>query len=121
MTFPTINFKATNTEIDSRLETLLETKFQSLQKFIGDETDVLCEVEFAKETNHQSGRFFRVEANLTVAGKLYRAEATEHSFEEAVDEVRDELDKELRRANKKHDTLVRRGGQAIKRMMRFNA
>lgn len=119
MTFPTINFKATNTELDAKLETLLETKFQSLQKYIGDETDVLCEVEFEKETAHQSGRFFRVEANLTVAGKLYRAEATEHSFEEAIDEVRSELDKALRRSIKKQDTLVKKGGRAIKRMMRM--
>ena len=119
MSFPTINYKATNTELDEKLQTLVDQKFSSLEKFTGDETDVKCDVEFEKETASQSGRVHRVEANLWLAGKLYRAEASEISFEEAIDEVRAELDKEMRRANKKRDTLVRRGGRAIKEMLRM--
>lgn len=117
MSFPIINFKATNTELDQRLQTLVDQKFSSLEKFIGDETDVKCDVEFEKVTASQSGKVFRLETNLWLAGTMYRAEATEQSFEEAIDEVRNELDKELRRANDKHDTLVKKGGRAIKEMM----
>lgn len=119
MTFPMIQYKATNTDLTGELQDLLEQKFQSLEKFLKDGMSVQCEVEFEKETSHQSGQHFRVEANLTVDGKLYRAESTEHSFEEAVDEVRSELDKSLRRSTKKHETLVKRGGRAIKKMMRM--
>ena len=121
MSFPTIQFKATNTELDDQLTTLVEQKFSSLSKFVGGETDVHCEVEFELETAHQSGKHFRLEANLTLKGRLYRAEATEESFEKAIDEVRSELDKELSRANDKHDTMVRKGGRAIKEMMRGEA
>jgi len=120
MSLPMIQFKATNTDLEMSLQDLVETKFQSLDKFIGDETDVRIEVEFVKETAHQSGKHFRVNSNLHLHGHLYRAEATELSFEEAVDEVRAELDKELRRANKKRETMVKRGGRALKRMMRRN-
>ena len=119
MSFPTINFKSTNTDLDVRLQNLVEQKFSSLDKFVGDETDTRCEVEFEKETAHQSGDFFRIEANLWLAGKLYRAEASEASFEIAIDEVRNELDKELRRSNDKQNTLMKRGGRALKKMMRF--
>ena len=119
MTLPMIQYKATNTELDEGLQTLMELKFQSLEKYIGDETAVKCEVEFEKETAHQSGKHFRVEVNFSLGGRFYRAEAAENSFEEAIDEVRAELDKLLRRDNKKHDTLVRRGGRAIKKMMRM--
>lgn len=121
MSFPMIQFKATNTDLDGDLQDLVEQKFQSLEKYIGDETDVSCAVEFEKETAHQSGKFFRFEANVLVAGKMYRAEASELSFEEAVDEVRSELDKEMRRSNKKHETLVKRGGRKIKDMLRFGS
>lgn len=119
MSFPTIQFKATNTNLDQGLSALVEQKFQSLGKFIGDETDVHCAVEFEKETAHQSGAHFRVEANLTLKGKLFRAEASEESFEKAIDEVRDELDKELRRDNDKRGTLAKRGGRKLKEMLRF--
>lgn len=114
-----IQFKATNTELEEALQNLVDQKFQSLEKYINDETDLKCEVEFEKETAHQSGDVHRVEANLYKGGKLYRAEATEDSFEKAIDEVRDQLDKELRRANKKEDTMLKRGGRALKQMLRM--
>ncbi len=118
MAFPTIQFKATNTELDERLTTLVEQKFETLAKFIGDETDVRCEVEFVKETAHQSGSHYLIEVNLWVKGKLHRAEATEESFEQSIDEVRSELDRELRRASGKREAMVKKGSRAIKQMMR---
>lgn len=121
MTFPTINYKATATELEESLQKLVDHKFASLDKFIGDETDVKCDVEFEKVTASQSGNVHRVEANLWLHGKLYRAEAVEVSFEAAVDEVRDELDKELRRSRKKRDTILKRGGRRLKEMMRFGS
>ncbi len=119
MAFPMIQFKATNTELEGALQDLMEQKMHSLEKFIGGETDTKCQVEFEKVTVQQSGPVHRVEANLYVGGKLYRAEATEMSFEEAIDEVRNELDKEMRRAGKKRETMVKRGGRAIKNMLKF--
>lgn len=117
MAFPTIQFKGTNVELDEKLMELVEQKFSSLAKYIGEETDVLCEVEFEKETAHQSGNHFRVEANLVVKGKLYRAQAKEESFEKAIDEVRAELDKELRRAGGKREAMIKKGGRKLKEMM----
>ncbi len=119
MAFPVISYRATNTELDPKLQDLLEVKFSSLEKYIGEETDVKCQVEFEKETASQSGDIFKIEANLWLHGKMYRAAASMDSFEKSVDEVRAELDKELRRAHKKRNGLVRRGGRALKSMMRF--
>ncbi len=119
MTFPTINFKTTNIEVEDRLIDLLEDKLQSLNKYLGAETDVVCEAEFEKVTTSEKGSVHRLEVNLQVGGQLYRAEATEESFEKAIDEVRDELDKELRRANRKRDSLIKKGGRKIKEMLRF--
>lgn len=121
MAIPGIQFKSTNVNLDPSLTSLVEQKFQSLEKFIGDETDVRCEVEFEKVAPHQSGDVFRVEANLFVRGTLYRAESTESSFEIAIDKVREELDKELRRANDKRDTMIKKGGRKIKEMLRFGS
>lgn len=118
MAFPTINFKHTSTESSIGLQTLVEQKLATLEKFIG-EAPTLCEVEFERVTNSQSGNIFRVEVNLDVNGKFYRAEATMDSFEKAIDEVRDELDKEMRRSRDKEDTLLKRGGRKLKEMLRF--
>lgn len=119
MSLPIINFKATSTELDESLADMVTDKFKSFEKFIGNETDVKCDVEFEKVANQQSGRVYRVETNLWIAGRLYRAEATENSYEIAIDEVRDELDKELRRDNDRHMSLIKKGGRKIKEMLRF--
>lgn len=115
--FPIITYKATNTELDEALQNLVERKFSGLEKYFTEGDEITCAVEFEKETAHQSGRHFRVESNLNVAGQLFRAEATEENFEMAIDEVQAELDKLLRRANDKKGTLLKCGGRMVKKLM----
>lgn len=116
-----IRYKATNIPLEGTLQDLVEQKFRTLEKYIGEETDTKCDVEFEKETgeHHNSGKIHRVEANLSVRGKLYRAVASEENFEKAIDEVRAELDRELAKFNEKRETLLKRGGRKFKEMLRF--
>jgi ribosomal subunit interface protein len=120
MSFPSIVVKATNIELTPGLSSLIDQKFMALDKLIpAHETDVRCKVEIEKLTEHQSGKIYRIEADLFVGGKPFRAEATEEQVEKAIDEVRDELKRELERAHGRRKSLLRRGGQALKDMLRF--
>lgn len=120
MAFPTINVKATNLELTDELQVLLEQKLDPLEKFLPKhETDIKCDVEFEKIADHQSGKIYRAEINLYIAGTLHRAEATEEQIEMAIDAMRDEVKKEIRRTNSKRESLIKRGGRKIKDMMRF--
>lgn len=119
MAFPMIQYKATNTHLDGAWQDLIEQKFKSLEKYLKGATDTKCQVEFEKTAPHQNGDVHRVEVNLFVSGKLFRAEATEHSFELAIDEVKAELDRELNKSHKKSETLLKKGGRKIKDMLRF--
>ena len=117
MTFPIINYKYNGIEEAKSLSETVDQKLGSLHKFIAKEAAAVCEVEFEKLSAHQTGRIYRVESNLTLNGTLYRAEATENSFEEAIDKVRDELDQELSRAKDKHGTLRKKAGRALKSLL----
>ncbi len=118
MTFPSISTKATNIEITPKIERLIEQKIAPLGRFVSNrETAVTCEVELGKVAEHQSGKIYRAEVNLTIGGKLYRAEAIEEQIEKAIDEVRDELKVELSKASDKRESLFKRGGRKIKEMM----
>jgi ribosome-associated translation inhibitor RaiA len=77
MAFPMIQFKATNVDLNPEWQQLVEQKFQSLEKYVGNHTDAKCDVEFDKETgeHHNAGKIHRFEANLFLGGKLYRAVA----------------------------------------------
>lgn len=120
MVFDRIIFKHTNIGADEKLHSYVTSRLSALQKYIAEgETDVKCEVEFEKVSAQQSGRVCRIEVNVWVAGTLYRAEATEETFEAATDVVRDEVDAEMNKAHKKRNSLIRRGGRKLKEMMRF--
>ena len=109
-----ITYKYNDLDEARALTSLVDSKLDILQKFTDAEASVLCEVEFEKVAPKQTGQVYRFGANTTIDGKLYRAEAVEESFEKAIDEVRSELDKELRRAKDKENSLLRRAGRNIK-------
>ncbi len=119
MSLPSIQFKTTRTNVTENIKQVVEDKFQSLEKYIGSESDVKIAIEFEQVAPHNNGPIHRVEANFWLAGKLFRAEATEESFERAIDVVRAELDQELRTARTKKESMMRKGGRKIKEMMRF--
>lgn len=114
-----VNYNTNNLEVDAPLQALCEKKINTLQKFFQKYTDVAVDVEFHKDGASKSGKQYRVGVNLLLDGERFYASATEESFEQAIDEVRDELDKELRRANDKKTSVIRRGGRALKSMLRF--
>ncbi len=117
MTFPTITYKFNGIEEAKALPETVEQKMATLQKLIPVDAEVRCEVEFEKVTAQQHGRIYRVEANVSIDGRLYRGEATELTFDEAIDRVRDELDGEISRAKGKKETLAKRAGRAFKNLI----
>lgn len=118
MAFPTVNYKYNNVEGAESFAGVMDKKLESLGRFIKDGVTAICDVEFEKVAEQKNGKIHRVEVTLTIDGILYRAEATEETFEQAIDEVRNELDKEIRRAKDKHDSLLKRAGRRMKELFR---
>jgi len=112
-----INFNYNSHAEAQALTESTEQKLATLKKFIGSDKSVICDAEFDKVAANNKGQIFRFSVNLEVDGDMHRAEATEESFEAAVDEVRDELDKKLRRNKSKKDTLGKKAGRALKNLI----
>jgi len=112
-----INFNYNNQAEAQALTAITEQKLGSLQKFISADKSVICDAEFDKVAANNKGSIFHFAVNLQIEGEMHRAEATEESFEAAVDEARDELDKKLRRNKSKKDTLGKKAGRALKRLI----
>lgn len=119
MSFPQISFKHTNTPVADHLQALVTQKFQSLTHHVTGNTTVRCDVEFEKIAPGNNGLIYRVEANIWRDGVMYRAENTAEVFENAIDKVRAELDRELERARTKKQSLWRKGARRMKDIMRF--
>ena len=98
MTFPSINYKFNDLEEAQALTDLVEQKYAALAKYFGGHQSSACEIVFSKTAPQQNGEIYKMEAMLVIDGNSFRATATEESFEKAIDEVKSELDRELRQA-----------------------
>lgn len=112
-----INFNYNNHEDAQALTAVTEQKISGLEKYIASDQSVVCDVEFSRVAANQNGAVFHAAINLQIDGAMYRAESTEESFEAAIDEARNELDKRLRRDKGKKESMRKRAGRAFKNLL----
>ncbi|MEK7390522.1 MAG: ribosome-associated translation inhibitor RaiA [Patescibacteria group bacterium] len=115
-----IHVKTKNLTITPDIQDYLDKKIGSLDKLIDPlDTSVSCQVELGRASNHhKSGDIFRAEINLRKDGKQFRAVSEHETLMAAMDEAKDEILQEFKSYKSKRTTLVRRGGAAIKNMMK---
>lgn len=94
-----LKIKATNLELTPSIETYVEEKIGSLDKFLRKlETlgEFKAEVEIARTTrHHQKGKVFYAEVNLHLPKRTLRAEHEDSDIRAAVDKVKDKLKAEI--------------------------
>lgn len=100
-----ITVKATNLDLTPTLKQYLEEKIGSLSKFLKIfeiESEVQVQVEVGRATrHHQQGNIFRAEANLMLPKKVLRGVAEKEDIRTAINEVKSELQKEIKKYNQK--------------------
>jgi len=117
----TINIKATNTELTPSISSYIEGKIKDLDKFITvkDPESVLVNIEIGMSTkHHQSGKIFRSEINLHIGGEYLRAVSEQEDLYAAIDDMKDEIVREITSHNKKKRDLFRKGGAVIKDLLK---
>lgn len=117
-----ISVKATNIELTPAISQYIDEKVGSLEKFIvaADPTTVRASVEVGKTTrHHHSGSdIFLAEINLYIDGKTFRAVSEQGTLYAALDDMKDEIAREITSSKNKQRALFRRGGAAVKNMIK---
>ncbi len=122
-----INIKAINLDLTPAITIYIEEKINSLEKFISGEelkewnernqAAVEADVEISRTTSHhRQGDVYRAEVNLKVPGRLLRAEAEQWDMRVAIDQVKDELQIELKKYKNKQETEYRESSRFIKKI-----
>lgn len=117
-----IKITITNIQLTSAIESYVDEKMKSVEKFAMPHVDEepILEIEIGKTTNHHSnGDVFKAEVTMRVRGKYFRATSEKDDLYTAIDDVRNELVRELTSHKDKARTLVRKGAGMIKDMLRF--
>ena len=118
-----IILKGRDFEITGSVEDYLRKKIKSLEKLFKnyDEALMKAEVEVGRTTrHHQTGDIFRAEINLSVGGKLFRAESERDDIFAAIDEVRDDLEREIKKFKTKKETISIRGARSIAKQFKIS-
>jgi putative sigma-54 modulation protein len=115
-----INIKATGIELTPAIYDYAEKKVSSIKKYLGKDSEkVVISVEVGKITqHHKSGEVFRAEVHITGAGHDVYAASEEEDLYASIDKVKDEITRELVSKKEKSFTMAKKGGQAIKNMMK---
>lgn len=115
--------KVKDLELTQAIEDYLEKKLATLKKFFSDfnEELVMVEIELGRTTrHHQTGAIFRAEINLSSNGKLFRVESERDDLYAAIDEVRDDLEREIKKFKEKKETVFVRGARSLKKAFRLS-
>lgn len=92
-----IDIKGTNLELTQSIKDYVEEKIGGLEKFFDQILEARVEVGITTK-HHQKGKIFRAEVNLEVPKKyIIRAEAERDDLYMAINEVKDELQRQIKK------------------------
>jgi len=130
-----IVIKTTNFKLNRELRDYIEEKIGSLEKFAEvfqnenyfnhffkkGKPRVEAWIEIGRITrHHQKGDIFRAEAQMRFPGKTLRAESEREDLKLAIVEVKDELQRELKKHKGKAETVTRRKTRIFKKSLRLS-
>ena len=97
----------------------LDKRLLGVEKFLPEGDGFVADVELGKTTNHhQAGDIFRAEINIHIGGKSFRAVSEQIDLYSAIDDMKAEITRELGSYKEKRLSLIRRGGQKLKNLLR---
>ena len=96
-----IDISTKNITLDEPLRVFIEDKIGGLDHLIGN-GDGQARVEIGKPSeHHRSGDIFAAEVNLTLGGKLLRATCAHEDLRNAIVDVKDELQTQIKKFKEK--------------------
>jgi putative sigma-54 modulation protein len=116
-----INIKTTNIELTNSIRDYLDKKMAQVEKFItAPNTEPIADIEIGKTTNAKNSAedLFKAEINLQIEGKLYRYSAEEAELYAAIDKMKDQIAREVRKDKEKRRDFFRQGALKMKEMLR---
>ncbi len=119
------NIKATNLELTPALREYIIKRFGDLDKFvsafINEGREIAAWVEVGKTTkHHRKGDYFFAELTIEAGGQRFLVSSKTFDVRAAIDEVKDEMSRQLRARRGRQTSLYLRGARAFKRLTRLS-
>ena len=107
-------------DLTKKTKQYIESKIDSLDRILGNKDEERkCDFRVGKNSgSHNKGKIYFAEARIETPKKAYGAEAKAESINEAIDKLKDEIAKKIRRNKDKKESLIKKGGRKIKELLR---
>ena len=124
-----INIRTKNLQASRELKNYVREKIGELDKFInikkencaGGKVTVQPHIEVEKTTkHHKKGPYYRAEASIGMPGKDLWIEAYGEDWREAVDELKNEVQRELKKYKGKRQAVSRRQSRFFKKLFNLS-
>jgi len=115
-----INIKTTNIELTDSIRDYLDKKMAQVEKFIQtSQTVPIVDIEIGRTTRgkNSANDLYKSEINIEINGQLYRYVAEAPELYAAIDKMKDEIVREIRKNKEKQRHFFRRGALKMKRMI----
>ena len=118
-----INFQAKNIEITEAIHDYVEKKVTNLGKLLADieerDGEVIVLFGISKTTHHhKGGEVFHADCSINIKGKKFYSSVNKQDLYEAIDEVKEDLFREITKNKDRKQTLFKRGAISVKKMMK---
>lgn len=118
-----IRIKATDYQLTPEVSAYLDERIASLAKFLGsDAGPTRCEVEVGRDAGrprHGANMWFAEIRVIQPGSEPVYARNNAESVNAAIDDVKEEVERQLRREKQVHIRVLRKTGSAIKSWLRF--
>jgi len=118
-----IRIKSSDFEMTPDISSYLDERLAHLEKLLGTEAmSARCEIEIGRDAGRpRHGNIYFAEMQLfNPGGKLLRATNRSESINGAIDDAKQELERQIRQDKKLHIRLLRKGGTFAKRLLRLD-
>jgi len=113
------NIKTTNITLTQAISEFTNVRMAKIEKLLSDDQSAQCDIELAKTTDHHNkGDIFRAEIHIVGKSKNIYASSEKVDLYTAIDDVVDQIAREVKSKKQKRMAFVRRGGAKMKSMMK---
>ena len=115
-----LNIKTQALSITPAIKAYITKRIAPLEKFLNpSDTSAIAYVELGKSSqHHKSGHIFHAQAEIRVARKLFNAKADGETLYSAIDEMKEELEREITSWKDKRRSKLRKGRRSLKSVVR---
>ena len=118
-----LRIKATDYQLTPETEAYVNTRAQTLERLLGEHAAVTrIEIEVGKDagkSRHGSNMYFAEIRVLSPGGTAVYARNNSESINGAIDDVKEEVERQLRKQKSFSMHYLRKSGALLKRLMRF--